>query len=419
MRVNLRAAGKNRFQPHLEALEDRQVPAVMFNAFNIWQKGATLFMQGTNSADYANIIDLGNGTFSVEQYNKPIVQYSGVNNIRIRAHGGDDVVNYSVDNKMMGTPKIRVDVDLGSGNDSFDADINGYDTLTAAAAAPMAPCEYEFNVDGGSGKDDIYLGFLADLHSGDRLRVRLNGQSGDDNVQFRYGGSNYGGKIHADVFGGSGNDNVSAYLGSTSSHGYNAGSIQVDVGGESGNDNVFFGFESYGSGSGTGLDGYTYENAGELKVRMRGGSGNDNIGVGLGEYASLYNTGMVKFAIDGGAGKDDINVGTSSMMNSNVGTSSSPLVNNGSIDLSIEGGSNKDNINVETLLAADTADAYFRVRVKGEGNSDTIRLAAYPGYMTLGKTVAQVKAGPMDYVWVTPNVQVQGARSSRITYLPL
>ncbi|MFO0812471.1 MAG: hypothetical protein U0796_04600 [Gemmatales bacterium] len=422
MRVNLRAAGRNRFQPRLEALEDRQVPA-----FSVWQQGATLFLKGSSGPDYVDIQDAGNGNYNVQADGNFGVNYSGISRIRINAYGGDDGVTFYVDNKSMGSPTLRMDVDLGSGNDKFDADIYGSGVMMGPAI-PMAPCHYEFNVDGGSGNDDIYMGFFADLHSGDRLRVRLNGQSGNDYVGFRYGGSNYGGAIHTDVFGGSGSDTVNAFLGSTSSEGYNAGTIQLDVGGESGNDNLFFGFETYTNGNGEllPLNGYTYENTGELKVRMRGGSGDDTLGVGLGDNAAFNNSGDVKFAIDGGAGKDNINVGTLTMMNP-VTTGSAvvetsimtPLINTGSIDLSVEGGSNKDDIHIATILAADATDAYFRVRVKGEGNADNIHLAAYPNYMTLGKVVAQVKAGPLDYLWVTPNVQVQGARSSRITYLPL
>ncbi|MBL8824357.1 MAG: hypothetical protein JNJ77_17350 [Planctomycetia bacterium] len=418
MRVNHRIAAHCRFQPRLETLEDRQVPAV-----NIWQQGATLFVQGTGGTDQINIQDMGNGNFNVQVDNKFGVNYSGLDRIRVRTHGGDDTVNYSVDNKSMATPKFRMDVDLGSGNDNFDADIYGYDNTTNAAA-PMEPCDFEFNVEGGSGSDDIYMGFFADLHSGDSLRVRFNGQSGDDYAGFRFGGSNYRGELHADIYGGSGHDNVSAVLGSYSSQGYNSGTIQFDVGGESGNDNVFFGFENFNDGNGEVSEvqpnGYTYENRGELKVRMRGGSGNDNLEIGVGEYSSLFNSGQVKYAIDGGAGRDNITVGASDMMNSSVASSSSaPLVNNGYIDLSVEGGSSKDNIRVDTLLAADTADAYFRVRVKGEGNSDNIRLAAYRYNNILGTALAQVKAGPMDYLWITPNVDLQGARSSRITYLPM
>lgn len=422
MRVNLRAAGRNRFQPRLEALEDRQVPA-----FSVWQQGATLFLKGSSGPDYVDIQDVGNGNYNVQADGNFGVNYSGISRIRINAYGGDDGVTFYVDNKSMGSPTLRMDVDLGSGNDKFDADIYG-SSVMMGPAIPMAPCHYEFNVDGGSGNDDIYMGFFADLHSGDRLRVRLNGQSGNDYVGFRYGGSNYGGAIHTDVFGGSGSDTVNAFLGSTSSEGYNAGTIQLDVGGESGNDNLFFGFETYTNGNGEllPLNGYTYENTGELKVRMRGGHGDDNLTVGFNDYTSLNNSGEVKFAIDGGAGKDTISIGNYNTMGSNVASSlpvessiSAPLINTGYIDMSVEGGSNKDNINVDTILAADATDAYFRLRVKGEGNADNIRVHAYPGYMTLGTIVAQVKAGPLDYVWVTPNIDVFGARSNRVTYIPI
>jgi hypothetical protein len=165
-----------RFVPRLEAFDDRTLPSVTVMPLTA---DGTLTILGDDASNVITISDTGKDPASV------IVQADGqfyfidgfVTRIQVFTAGGDDVVNYQLASEL--TSHRTVSVDLGLGNDSFTADLNGQ-TLAAGT-------DFVIQVLGGGGKDRLTLNAVGvNVGARTHLTVDFQGGRGHDGVTFNY-----------------------------------------------------------------------------------------------------------------------------------------------------------------------------------------------------------------------------------------
>jgi hypothetical protein len=153
------------FQPRLESLEHREVPAVDFSL-----SGGVLRIDGGIGYDQIAINDYGNGTLRV--YNSGTLRtFNGVTDVDVTMNRGDDVVNYILQANR--TTDIDYNIDLGNGDDTFTATIEnksiGADLL--------------LHVYGDVGNDEMYADIKADVLNPHTLRTFFYGEGGEDFIQ--------------------------------------------------------------------------------------------------------------------------------------------------------------------------------------------------------------------------------------------
>lgn len=407
MRLQRNYHAGSTYRPRLEALEDRLVPA-----FSVWQSGSTLFMKGTPGYESAQILDLGSNNLNVtlfDQFNNVTLfkDFFGVKSIKIDARSGDDTVFYLASRATGISPQMSIQADMGSGNDTFAASIITGEDQSDNLSTSSTKYFLNFNVKGGNGNDNLSLNLATDINSNSSVNTFFNGENGDDNIAVFFEGNNAG-TIRNRLRGGSGNDILTGILGGDPNAPVsmtNSGYLLFDFDGDSGHDDLFM--------SATLAPGSILVNDGTIKVNMDGDSGNDRIEVGdfsLGEGAVVENYGRFDLNVDGSSGNDNIQLFNNADL-------ISALYNEGRISISVSGGNGNDTINAAVGLAADTADSYFSIRVKGSSGSDNITLAAVPFGTGAGKTSASILADSRDQLWITSYVKVIGGKKSNIHYL--
>ncbi|HMO35084.1 MAG TPA: hypothetical protein PKA06_03480 [Gemmatales bacterium] len=204
----------------------------------------------------------------------------------------------------------RIDVSGGSGNDNI--------TLTAEGYLPPG-VSLQANLRGGSGRDNI-LTALSGQNDGD-VRIRMDGQSGDDNLAAILGRSTgpvsvNTGTIDIRVDGGSGRDVINSWIGVDSGDEFapsagvvNTGDINIRLDGQSGDDRVSF-LSGVGSAFASAII-----NSGLLNVKVEGGSGNDVVVADIGDeidngfgdlFFNFSNVGIFHLLTEGGSGRDEV-----------------------------------------------------------------------------------------------------------------
>lgn len=395
------------YRPRLEALEDRLVPA-----FSVWQSGSTLFMKGTPDYDSAQILDLGSNNINITLFdnnNVPTVfqDFFGVNRIRIDARSGNDSILYLASRANGISPQMSIYADMGSGDDTFAASIITGDMVDSFSSGTSSRYFLNFQVKGGNGNDNLSLNLDTYINSQSSVSANFDGEKGDDNIAVFFSGDNDG-TVRSRLKGGSGNDLLTGILGGDPNEPIsmtNRGTIAFAFDGDSGHDDLLM--------NATLADGSILVNDGTIQVGMQGGNGNDTIEVGdfsLSQGAVVENYGTFDLNVDGSSGNDVIRLFSNADL-------FSALYNEGKISISVSGGSGNDNINGTVGLAADTTDAYFRIRVKGDSGTDYITLAAFPYGTGAGKTSASILADSRDQLWITEYVKVLGGRKSNIHYI--
>ncbi|HMO35085.1 MAG TPA: hypothetical protein PKA06_03485 [Gemmatales bacterium] len=87
---------RRNYQPRLECLEARDVPA-----FSITQSNAVLFLKGTRHADFVLIEDLGNNDIQITQNGTSSI-YSGINRINVKAGPGSLLGSFALPSALAG-----------------------------------------------------------------------------------------------------------------------------------------------------------------------------------------------------------------------------------------------------------------------------------------------------------------------------
>jgi hypothetical protein len=165
-----------RFVPRLESFDERILPTVQVLPLTA---DGTLTILGDDAANVITISDTGKDPASL------IVEADGqfyfvdgfVARIQVFTAGGDDVVEYQLSSDL--TSHRTVSVDLGLGNDSFTATLDGQ---TLAAGTDLV-----IQAVGGGGKDTLTLNAIGvNLGAGTHLTVDFQGGRGHDGVTFNY-----------------------------------------------------------------------------------------------------------------------------------------------------------------------------------------------------------------------------------------
>jgi len=209
-----------RFVPRLEAFDDRILPAVTVDLV-----GTTLLITGKAQAEQVQILDNGtnaagnvhvfvNGveqTYAIDPNNG---ETGAIGEIRVSMGGGADQVTYNL-TADLGVSR-SLNVDLGSKNDIFTANIGGHNQLGGT--------DFLINVVGGAGDDELTInanGFSVNGTDADspalsptttaQARFALFGGKGNDHLSVN-AASWYVGKnsdLTLDLFGEAGTDQIS------------------------------------------------------------------------------------------------------------------------------------------------------------------------------------------------------------------
>ena len=157
--------------------------------------------------------------------------YSGSWSLTVDASAGDDAVVTRFGR--VDFQSVRVQANLGAGNDSFAAQFDG-----PIAAANGKPTLIRLNVLGGVGDDSMNLAAVAEVEMTD-LSAVFQGGDGNDHITMTaaFSGTTPS-RARLQALAGAGNDIVSVTMASTSPHG--AYSDSVVIRGGSGNDDLSF-----------------------------------------------------------------------------------------------------------------------------------------------------------------------------------
>jgi hypothetical protein len=251
--ANMALGLRQRVVPRLEQLGERTLPTVTTIATN-----GTLVITGDQRANTITITeDTAAGTVTVVG-DGVTTSWNGITSIKANAKGGADSVTF-VQNGDLSTP-LAVDVNLGNGNDTFVATLNG--NVVAGGSLILV-------AHGGNGDDQLSLNATnVNVASGGNLTVALFGDNGKDDVSLNYSGLLQGSAVLS-ADGGNGKDNVSGHVSLLST-----------------------------TDPGTGT---TTNSTGSLSLNLMGGNGKDNLTAALSGETDLSSLLTV---INGGRGKD-------------------------------------------------------------------------------------------------------------------
>src|SRR5262245_41867019 len=112
-------ASRRPFVPSFDALEPRCQPA-----FTGRLGGGVLHLDGTDGSDELRIIDNGRGGVRIVGHNNVSRDLTGVRRIELNCRGGNDHISYSLTDPGAVTNSLELSVDLGAGDDSFDATVD-------------------------------------------------------------------------------------------------------------------------------------------------------------------------------------------------------------------------------------------------------------------------------------------------------
>lgn len=296
------------FIPRLEVLEARYVPTCTTT-----QSTGVLTITGTAGPDRVQIGDSGNGSISVlcDGDTTPRL-FRGVSQVNVQTHGGNDTVHYDLLGNVVALHAIRVN--LGAGNDTFVAFLNGFDLNSGA--------DYRINVSGGHGRKNMNVQFGqdpntalvttltqglntaptfptfplggvglgntpgVDIPAGAIFRLNLNGGNSADRILVNYEG----------IIAGQPATTTTAVPTAANGINPNQGTLAVSINGGGGNDTVTANILA-NSGS-----------LGRVLARENGDAGNDNLTLTIYQQQGVilpFTTGAgvgVNAQIDGGPG---------------------------------------------------------------------------------------------------------------------
>lgn len=164
-----------RFVPRLEAFDERVLPSVTVTC----SPTGILTVKGGAAADVISIRDTGNsdpGSVTVFDHGTQVFASTvPITQIVVMSGRGNDTVDYWLTSGL--TSKRQVTADLGAGNDSYAAHLDGQ---SLAANLMMQAV-------GGAGKDHLELdaGHVT-VGAKSWLTVDLRGGTGSDAVAFNY-----------------------------------------------------------------------------------------------------------------------------------------------------------------------------------------------------------------------------------------
>jgi hypothetical protein len=290
-----RSRPNRRLVLHVEALEDRCVPAT----FSFNPATATLTVTGTSHRDIIDIEDDGtnNAGAVVVSANGTTLFTSGptagvnqVHTIIVNTLGGArDTVLYNLNGNLVANNRV-VNATFGGGRgDRFTANVNGNlvnsflllqatgggggDRISDNVNGSLTGASFLGLLDkGGVGKDTILVNATNSVNIGPlaQLTISVDGGAGNDIIGVSYEGQLQGALFH-DVFGSAGNDRVSSTLT----------------------------FDGVSNGL---LFGPISANSGKAAAQVRGGGGKDRLSFEVDLSGPLKATSAAE--IDGGAGID-------------------------------------------------------------------------------------------------------------------
>ncbi|HKB03145.1 MAG TPA: hypothetical protein VKD90_13045 [Gemmataceae bacterium] len=165
-----------RFVPRLETFDERVLPSV---TTHYTAADGVLVVKGDATADVIAITDTGKGDAgAVTVFDHGVAVFTSpglVTQIMVVTYGGADVLDYRLTGDL--TTTRAVTADLGAGNDSFTANLDGQ-TLAA---------NLRIQALGRAGKDTLTLNANnVTVGAGTWLTVNLRGGMGSDAVKFNY-----------------------------------------------------------------------------------------------------------------------------------------------------------------------------------------------------------------------------------------
>ncbi len=301
-----------RMKCQVEALEDRQLPAVTLTLLN---NGTTLSIQGDAQGEWVNI-DQNDDTDQLmissqritdmptaDQPPISLFQSSTIKKIVVDLGAGDDVLNYQLDGSSMRWAKT-ISVDLGAGNDAAYLEFRGLMIVPLVSSQeivvdrPTPPlfwpqpqsadllANLSINVQGGAGDDMIQSSF-GNIHQG--VTYRASGGAGNDTLYTQESGSmSSTSRVLFDQDGGAGDDKLWVDLGNQN---LEAGAkVVVNQRGGAGNDHLLI------------SDNQTV--LGLLSLNQSGGAGADTIETHA--QMAWSSTGSVVAVVNGDAGNDQM-----------------------------------------------------------------------------------------------------------------
>lgn len=191
----------------LESLAAREVPAVLVS-------GSVLEFTGTAGADYFEVTDSGaaggnNVAYRTTPNGNFILVGPHISVIDIDTGAGIDTVRHTITGNMAGGPRRTVIADLGDADDELVSTVNG-------TIAGNLPAGLTLNVSGGNGGDEITGRLNGDIQGTASVRYGFfgGGDPGDPGCDFMNVfldndvDIGQGASFDANVYGGSGNDNI-------------------------------------------------------------------------------------------------------------------------------------------------------------------------------------------------------------------
>jgi hypothetical protein len=201
-----------RFQPKVEALEDRQVPALLtpISPNGVSQTGSTLSIMCDDGPDNLRFNDNGRGTIDMYVDGFLFNTFSGVNTLNVATKGGNDTVVYNLFDSMIIGQTRTLNVALGDGNDTFIANLNNRtlkSDLFGSAAASLT-----FNIQGNHGDDNLMCHAKnVALQLKTTVNLNFTGGLGNDRLSLDYRGK-LDGLLNPQFEGGPGNNFVKAVV---------------------------------------------------------------------------------------------------------------------------------------------------------------------------------------------------------------
>ena len=205
---------RNAFRPQLEALDGRLCPAITGISQNL--STGLAVVTANNAIDIITLTDRGVGGVVVSGGGLAAggtTLSDRINRIQVNTNGSNDVVVYNVTGNQRRS--MRIDANLGVGNDTFIANQNGFDVRNSSTE--------DLRVTGGSGADRMTINAAGstanrvNVTSGSILRLQLSaGNDLDlldraDSIAVNYQGD-LDGKLLMRGIGGLGNDSLRATL---------------------------------------------------------------------------------------------------------------------------------------------------------------------------------------------------------------
>lgn len=154
-----------RFQPTLESLEAREVPAVNFSL-----SGGVLRINGGISAEHIAINDQGNGTVRVYTSGN-LHSFAGVAEVEVNMNRGNDHVDFILQGNQ--TTDIDYHINLGNGDDTFTHTVNN----------KVISGDLQMFIYGDVGNDEFYGDIRADVLNTSTYRLHCFGEGGEDFIQ--------------------------------------------------------------------------------------------------------------------------------------------------------------------------------------------------------------------------------------------